>query len=978
MGLPLGLDAALSGLQTAQRRFDLGSQSVAGPATQAAVRQATTQPSTLPPALMAFAAPSAAVTRSVAHGLRKTIRGQRATLGSLDALSLFFPDIQSLFGVPGDGQSIADTLDALSTAWQELAGAGADPGQQAAVVRNAADATDQLNTMTQGLQSMRVSADGQIAVSVEQINQNLATIHGLNQRIVRETAIGADISGLNAERDAVVDELAANMDIGYFQRADGSMAIYTGAGKLLLDGQPAELAHVAAASAEPWMTAAGGQFGPITLSTEPGTDISNSIRAGRIRGLLDLRDRAIPALQSQMDQMATGLKALVNRIANRAAGQPAAAATYTGSRVFATQAGITPTVGDVASTLILHQGTTSITAATGGAAETGYGALSLSYSTTGGQIILTAANPIFNVPPANHPGQPGIGQTFVLSNSPPGPNDGTYTITGVDNAGRIARLRTANPIQTFSLANGADVAVTLLDGNGKQSAAGMLTGIMATDYRGQAGMEADDPQAAAQAAGGAWSIASFAKHLQSWLRSQGLAAASAGLDGDGRMRISLGAGGKAALAFRDQISGEPGAEAQDATVLFDVDGDSTPDLAVQGFSAFFGFNDVFVDTRPAAVIDSAIQSSNVAVPTTALPRTLSLSDPSGQLGSTMTITGGATMQGVATQINAATRTTESALQAQAAFTLDSPATITIADANGPVVSRTFGPGPVTLHEIATGLNQATLTARVIRDGAQYRLRLADSRGAVLTAAVEGGTLAGGKASLGGQLALGPAQHVRAAVVPEGSGYRLRLIQTAGRALFAAGSRDATGASVAATLGLQPATTGQSGTIAVRADLQANPAKAPRGAVQWNPELGQYALPPGDSSAARQLAEAMTIKLDMPAAGQLPAGSYSVAEYAATTMATASGGAIAVRSQQNYQATLRDSLEHQYAATGGLTLDGAVETMIDLQRTWASTTRLTDALGSMFRSLDQADAARRAADAASLAEPEDLPDAAEAA
>src|SRR5690606_9603857 len=61
-------------------------------------------------------------------------------------------------------------------------------------------------------------------------------------------------------------------------------------------------------------------------------DITTILRSGKIKGLLDVRDREIPDMLDQLDQIASRLRDELNAIHNSGSGIPAAS-TLTGDRL---------------------------------------------------------------------------------------------------------------------------------------------------------------------------------------------------------------------------------------------------------------------------------------------------------------------------------------------------------------------------------------------------------------------------------------------------------------------------------------------------------------------------------------------------------------------------------------------------------------------------------------------------------------------
>jgi flagellar hook-associated protein 1 len=944
MGMTLGLNSALSGLLTAQKGLDVISQNVVNVNTPGYTRKIMNQESVVLAGTGA-GVQEASVTRAVDDGLMKSMRAQDSTMGKLNTEQLYYPQMEDMFGQVGDSNSIAHTVSNLSTALDSLSTNVNQTSTQFGAVQSGVDTTSQLNNMTTQIQNMRLDADSRIATDVTQINSDLSSIYDLNKKIVRNTAIGAEVSDLQDQRDNKINDVAKYMDITYFPRNDGAMTIYTGGGQVLLDSQPVQLTHAASTITDSWMSQAGGQFNKITIGVDPNSDLGSQIGSGELRGLLDMRDTTLPNLQSQLDEMAHQLKTTVNEIHNRGTSLPNLTNSYSGTTTFATQGNIAQSTGDTTATITYGQGAQTATNTTGGTGGAGFGSLDYSYSAVNGQITITGAT-VSSLSAVQTPGS-----VFTISHSPTAANDGTYTVTAYNATTNALTVRRGNPVQSFSLANGADSAVTLFDTGGNQITTTTVNAIMTTDYSAS---YPGDAQGTAQASGGPWSLDTFSKHMQGWLRAQnslvpGISSATVGLDTNGHMQMNLGGTVKANLAFRDQVSSAQGATAQDATINFDVDGNVTADKSVQGLSNFFGLNDFFVNTQPAAIQDSAVQNSNF---TTQATRTLRLFDPAGQIGNQISVPANSTLQNIADMINSNTQVSQSAPQTNTTFTTTTASSFSVEDSSGTLVTAGFGAGAVTLQQIADSLTTGSVTAQVTQDGTspvQSRLRVTDSRGVPLTIVVTGGALSS-TTSLNTQINMQPTQPVRASVVPDGSGQRLRVVQSDNRDLYVAADPDIYGKSLISDLGLRDASTREAGVITVRKDIQSGPSKISRGAVQWNENQSQYYMSEGDNSTALQMASAMTTKVAMDTAGAMTAGNYTFTEHAGQSVAITSQQANSSKDQQTYQQTLKDSLNSQYTSTSGVNLDEEVSHMIDFQRAYSASAKVISALNDMLTQL----------------------------
>jgi len=274
------------------------------------------------------------IARRIDEGLLKSLRLQLSDFNAIDIQTTFFERMQELFGAPGDNTSIAHIFEEFTTAVETLAVSPDRILEQSDVVRWGQNIAIKLQDMSTTIQDLRKQADDAIADIVEQINELTERISNLNDEIIARGTVGRDVSDLKDQRDQAVDELSTLADIRYFFRSDGDIIVFTSAGRTLVDNQPAELSHDAAASVTPTTTHAEGDFDGLFIGEEiSGNDITNEIRGGKLKGLIDLRDSILTDLQSQIDHLAATLRDTVNQVHNRGAPFPGLQ-SMTGSRIF--------------------------------------------------------------------------------------------------------------------------------------------------------------------------------------------------------------------------------------------------------------------------------------------------------------------------------------------------------------------------------------------------------------------------------------------------------------------------------------------------------------------------------------------------------------------------------------------------------------------------------------------------------------------
>jgi flagellar hook-associated protein 1 len=233
------------------------------------------------------------------------------------------------------------------------------------VIQRASELSATFGQLAGQVQVLRGQADQDIGQAVAEINAELQAIHDLNAEIERLAHLGQDGPELLDRRDALIKSLAEKIDIGTFVQENGRIAIYTAGGETLLDALPRVLAYSPAAT-----VAHDTTFGRIAIFREDQIDpatgqpldptngvqlvssgvrasltpelqndaipdavqlITSRLRGGRLQGLLEVRDLALPELDDQIQELADNVRFVLNAAHNDGTPWPPPA-QLTGSR----------------------------------------------------------------------------------------------------------------------------------------------------------------------------------------------------------------------------------------------------------------------------------------------------------------------------------------------------------------------------------------------------------------------------------------------------------------------------------------------------------------------------------------------------------------------------------------------------------------------------------------------------------------------
>ena len=276
----------------------------------------------------------AEIGRAVDEGLLRSMRNESSQMQAFESQVNIYERLQDLFGSPADNNSLSHITQEFTSAAELLVISPNRLIEQSNLVRWGQQLADTLHNMTATIQDLRQQADLAIGENIDQINELVERIGDLNDSLIANTSVGRDVSDFRDQRDAAVDELATLIDIRYFTSANGDTIVYTGSGRTLADRVPAVITHNVASTTAETMSHSGGEIDGIYIGTAiPGNDLTNSIRGGKLKGLIEARDLVLPKLQSELDHFAAMIRDAVNQVHNRGLPFPGMQ-SMTGTRTF--------------------------------------------------------------------------------------------------------------------------------------------------------------------------------------------------------------------------------------------------------------------------------------------------------------------------------------------------------------------------------------------------------------------------------------------------------------------------------------------------------------------------------------------------------------------------------------------------------------------------------------------------------------------
>ncbi|MBD1206468.1 MAG: flagellar hook-associated protein FlgK [Rhodobacteraceae bacterium] len=301
MALSSALGAAASGLAASARRIETVGNNVANASTEGyARREVRLQANMTAPGVQV-----AAISRNIDPFRLADHRGAGADAAATALLADQLQRIEQAFGTAGRAGSLQSALATFDAALLSAASEPESPGRLAAVVNGARDLVTRFSAISSTIQQVRAETDGSIGRMVDRLNADLDRIGRLDQQIAAALAMGDDAASLQDRRQQLVDRVATVIPLREHPRANGRTSLIAISGALLLDGTPARFGFSPAAlvSASSTTPLSGLTLNGRPIDAGPGSLLDG----GTLAAAFDLRDRATPGLQADLDGLALSL-----------------------------------------------------------------------------------------------------------------------------------------------------------------------------------------------------------------------------------------------------------------------------------------------------------------------------------------------------------------------------------------------------------------------------------------------------------------------------------------------------------------------------------------------------------------------------------------------------------------------------------------------------------------------------------------------
>lgn len=315
MGLSSTLATAMSGLRANQAALSIVSSNIANAQTPGYISQNVNQIEVASGG-DGSSVQVTGVNRQLDLYVQNQLRTETSGGAYADQMSNILTQLQNVYGTPGGDGTLETSFSNFTTALQALSTSSGSQSAQVSALSTAQSLAQQLNTTTQGIQSLRSNVEQDIGTSVGQANTDMTQIATINTQLQGLNPTDPAAATLMDQRDAAINQLSQLMDIRAVTDGANQTSVFTNSGiQLVGAGQasqmtftsPGALGATSLYNSDPTKSGVGS----LTIKLPNGANFdmvaNNAIGSGQIAADLKLRDQTLVQAQTQVDQMAATL-----------------------------------------------------------------------------------------------------------------------------------------------------------------------------------------------------------------------------------------------------------------------------------------------------------------------------------------------------------------------------------------------------------------------------------------------------------------------------------------------------------------------------------------------------------------------------------------------------------------------------------------------------------------------------------------------
>lgn len=237
--------------------------------------------------------------------LEASVAKQNNATKEWETYESYFGRIESVLSE--ENTNLTANITDFFNAWQSLA---VDPTSTVArtnVALEGSNAALSIRNIYSELKNIQTELDNNVAQTVEDVNNILNAIAQINNKIYESDSGRNDATAIS-QMTQYVKELSGIMDIQTFSDENGGLTVMTSGGKILVDrGIVNELSAERSGTDNFYQVYWNG-------NANTSVDITDSIRSGSLKSIIDIRDNEIADFMTSVDNLAESLITEVNAL----------------------------------------------------------------------------------------------------------------------------------------------------------------------------------------------------------------------------------------------------------------------------------------------------------------------------------------------------------------------------------------------------------------------------------------------------------------------------------------------------------------------------------------------------------------------------------------------------------------------------------------------------------------------------------------
>jgi flagellar hook-associated protein 1 FlgK len=239
------------------------------------------------------------IRRSHDEFLTRQINKENESYGSYSEKSQLLDSVESIFNESNE-EGLSSRLTKFYNEMRKLSNNPENLSLRTSAFESARSLVNDLHRVGTSLDKVQRNVDSRLITSVEELNSMLKELAVLNRNISKLEVGNKNANDLRDRRDVLLKNMSKIVDINYVEDPRTGMVSITMAGTAtVLNGTENNELSIHRTS-----TPSGEGLLRLVMKADSGDfDITDSIRRGTLKGMLDVRDETVPVIREKLEHM---------------------------------------------------------------------------------------------------------------------------------------------------------------------------------------------------------------------------------------------------------------------------------------------------------------------------------------------------------------------------------------------------------------------------------------------------------------------------------------------------------------------------------------------------------------------------------------------------------------------------------------------------------------------------------------------------